>query len=447
MLFKVSVFGFNETLFAGDITAVEHVYGPSHGREIRVRGYDLLNRLQKKQSVLTHKQVTLLDLVQQAVEDLGVGVDATETGPQWHNLIQYQKSDLDFLIELSGQAGLYFTLQEDVLHLLNLEGQGTPLDLALGETLLEARIELNVAASCDLVRTIGWNPSTVNIHEGQASRARSGGSSGPDVNARRVGESNEFDLLSESLQGDSHAEAISQAELDRRTASEVILWGVAEGDPRLRPSARVNISGVDQSIAGRYVLTSVSHLINAEQGFVSELSSAPPPSIHRPRGTATAPGIVTSVNDPEGLGRVQVSLPTYAETGVEPEWMQVVSAGGGKGKGLVALPDVGDQVLVLLPQEDPSLGIVLGGLYGSGGLPGEVVVDANGVSGYLLRTHDGQRVLLDDTSRTVRVENSDGSFIEITPDRVLVHAKADLVIEAPGRSVKIRGQTIDFERA
>jgi hypothetical protein len=45
------------------------------------------------------------------------------------------------------------------------------------------------------------------------------------------------------------------------------------------------------------------------------------------------------------------------------------------------------------------------------------------------------------------VENSEGSFIEMTPDRVLVHAKADLVIEAPGRSVKIRGQTIDFERA
>jgi phage baseplate assembly protein gpV len=127
--------------------------------------------------------------------------------------------------------------------------------------------------------------------------------------------------------------------------------------------------------------------------------------------------------------------------------MQVVSAGGGKGKGLVALPDVGDQVLVLLPQEDPSLGVVLGGLYGSGGLPEAVVVDADRVSGYLLRTHDGQFLLLDDSRRTVRVENSEGSFIEMTPDRVLVHAKADLVIEAPGRSVRIRGQTIDFERA
>ena len=130
---KVSVSGFNESLFAGEITAVEHVYDPSRGREIRVRGYDLLNRLQKKQSVRTHKQVTLRDLVQQALEGLGIEVHVDETEPQWQNLVQYQRSDLDFLIiELSARAGLYFTLHENVLHLLNLAGQGTPLGLAWG---------------------------------------------------------------------------------------------------------------------------------------------------------------------------------------------------------------------------------------------------------------------------------------------------------------------------
>ena len=31
-------------LFVGEVTAVEHVYEPGHGREIRVRGYDRLHR-------------------------------------------------------------------------------------------------------------------------------------------------------------------------------------------------------------------------------------------------------------------------------------------------------------------------------------------------------------------------------------------------------------------
>ena len=41
--------------------------------------------------------------------------------------------------------------------------------------------------------------------------------------------------------------------------------------------------------------------------------------------------------------------------------MGVVSAGAGSGKGFAILPDVGDQVLVLLIGGDPSQGVVLGG--------------------------------------------------------------------------------------
>ena len=44
--------------------------------------------------------------------------------------------------------------------------------------------------------------------------------------------------------------------------------------------------------------------------------------------------------------------------------MEVLSVGAGSGKGLVACPDVDDQVLVLLLHGDPAQGIVLGGLYG-----------------------------------------------------------------------------------
>ena len=36
----VSVPGFEEPLFSGQVTAAEHIYESSHGREVRVRGYD-----------------------------------------------------------------------------------------------------------------------------------------------------------------------------------------------------------------------------------------------------------------------------------------------------------------------------------------------------------------------------------------------------------------------
>jgi hypothetical protein len=53
---------------------------------------------------------------------------------------------------------------------------------------------------------------------------------------------------------------------------------------------------------------------------------------------------------------------------------------------------------------------------------------------------------LDDAGRTLRLEDGEGSYLELTPSGVRLHAKAPLDIEAPGQPVVIRGQSIDFQR-
>ena len=49
-------------LFTGEVTAVTWVYGPSGQRELRVRGYDLLHRLRKRQPLKAHVNVTVAEL-------------------------------------------------------------------------------------------------------------------------------------------------------------------------------------------------------------------------------------------------------------------------------------------------------------------------------------------------------------------------------------------------
>jgi len=115
---------------------------------------------------------------------------------------------------------------------------------------------------------------------------------------------------------------------------------------------------VASHLAGRYVLTKVTHLIDREKGFISEISTAPEPPAIRPKGTIMTLGVVTRVSDPEKLGRVQVSLPAY--NNVETDWMSVLAVGIGAKKGIVMLPDKGDEVLVLCAREDPAHGVVLG---------------------------------------------------------------------------------------
>ena len=443
--FRVSVPGSEEPLFNGEVTAVEHIYEPSHGREVRVRGYDVLHRLRKRQPVRAHVQMTLVDLIREIVADLNISVEAPQGGPIWQRLVQFRQSDFEMIAEVAERCGLYFTLRNNTLHVLTLEGLGEAVTLKLGGSLLEVRIEVNGDAACRSVSTTGWDPLRVEQHEGKANEPRSGRGIVAEVEPGQVGGSGERTIVDETLGDDLQADALAQAELDSRAAREVILRGVAEGDPSLRPGAKVRIENIAGPLAGSYVLTSVDHTFDSVKGFVSTISTEPPAHQVPTRGPVAALGIVTQVDDPEGYGRVRVKLPTYRD--VETDWMGVVTPGAGLGKGLLALPDVEDTVLVLLPSGDPANGVVLGGLYGMWTRDEwDWGVDERAVKRYTLRTPGGQRIRLDDSKNIIRLENSDGSYLEMSPEKVMLHARRDLQIEAPGRNLVIKANKVDFQQ-
>jgi phage baseplate assembly protein gpV len=440
---RVAVGAHLPPLFAGEISAIEYVYEPAQGRRVRVRGYDRLRRLSKRQPVRSHVQMGLADFARELAESVGLSLAAPPANLTWRRLIQHGQTDLDFLIQITEACGLYFTLREQVLHLLTLEGLGEAIHLTLGETLLEACVEINSDPACSAVIASGWDPLRAEGHEGRASQARTSRAAGARMPAAWVGNAPEYRFVHQMAQNDAHAEGQAQAELDLRVAREVVLRGVAEGDPRLQPGARVEVHGLAAVGTGRYVLTEVTHIFDERQRFVSEISTYPAGPAPRVQGTSVILGKVTSVDDPDHLGRVQVALP--ACNGVETDWMGVVTVGAGAGKGLMMLPDVGDTVLVLCAQEDPTQGVVLGGLYGVGGPP-DGGIESSSVKRFTCLTPGGQRLRFDDTHKSIRVENAGGSFVELGPDKVAFHGAVDLVIEAPGKTITLRGNAINFEQ-
>lgn len=455
----VSVEGRDEPLFVGEITATEFGYGPTHGRETRVRGYDLLHRLRKEQPIRHYSQVTLGDLAKDLVSGLDLHVEIPDHGPVWPKLVQWRQSNLEMLTKLSEQCGQYFCVRDNGLFFFTYEGLGESKSLAAGEDLLELKVDLNTDPACRIVETSAWDPWLADNHRGRADAPRSGRDVGATAGPEQVGSSGERTLSDETVQSDEQADCLAQAELDRRYAGEVTLWGIADGDPGLRPGTPVHVTGIAPTLSGGYVLTAVTHTIDRVNGFRSEIDTAPPVADPRPHAAVATVGVVTDVEDPEGLGRVRVSLPNYGD--VDSDWFQVVVPGAGEDKGLVALPDRDDRVLVLLTRGDPAQGVVLGGLYGDTQPPDTGVKDG-AIKRYTMVTPGGQRLRLDDDKKTVRLENSrrdylrlspgharlqnrGGSYLELGPEKLIIHADADLVIEAPGKNVTIRGASIDFE--
>jgi phage baseplate assembly protein V len=440
---SITVTPTSQPLFDGEVTSIEYEYEANAAEVVHVRAYDALHHLRKRQPVKVHVQVTPLDLARELVADLGVTVEAEEPGPVIPRIIQHRQSDFEMLVEESRRVGLYLTLHDGVLQLVTLEGSGDAIPLELGSTLFEVRVELNGEQACRSVTARGWDASRVEAHEGTVSDARTGRSIDAAAGPDSFGEGGERTLTGESFPDDSHAEAVAQAELDIRAAREATLWGVAEGNAQLVPGARIDVSGVADAFEGTYVLTSVKHTLNRQSGFVSEISTEAPALERRSKSASVAWGRVTRVDDPENFGRVQVALPAMGE--VETGWMGVLAPGAGSGKGVVALPDVGDQVLVLLIEGDPSLGVVLGGLYGTKG-PEDFGVEGTAVRRYTIATPGGQKIRLDDGATSIRMEDKTGSYVELSPKKVSVHAAVDLEIEAPGKGIVITGSTIDFRK-
>src|SRR5262249_43890160 len=228
---------------------------------------------------------------------------------------------------------------------------------------------------------------------------------------------------------------------DHCTAGEVVLRGVADGDVRLRPGARVELTGASSMVNGQYVLTAAVHSIDPEHGYLTEVSSEPP---IRPPATGAATLTLGTVSqlDP-GNGRVKVTLAAHGD--VETDWMQAAAAGAGQGKGLAMLPNVGDQVVLLFNHGDPAQGVVLAGLFGAKG-PKDAGVEAGTVQRYTLLTSGGHSLCFDDGRKSLKMSDSTGSFIEFSPGSVHIRSAAPLTIEAPGQPVVISGNTVDFKR-
>jgi phage baseplate assembly protein gpV len=133
--------------------------------------------------------------------------------------------------------------------------------------------------------------------------------------------------------------------------------------------------------------------------------------------------------------------------GIETDWLAVTVPAAGKDKGLIALPDVGDRVLVLLVGESLADGVVLGGLYGDSPPP-DAGVQEGRTRRFTFRTPGGQRVVLDDGGEgSVRIENESGSRFELGAKKCLVHSEVDMEIRAPGKRVTISAHSIDFEQS
>jgi len=155
-------------------------------------------------------------------------------------------------------------------------------------------------------------------------------------------------------------------------------------------------------------------------------------------------GLVTNNRDPEGLGRVKLALPWLAD-GFETDWARVVTPMAGAARGLYALPEVDDEVLVGFEHGRPDAPYVLGALWNGKDKPPESNGDGRN-DRRSLTSRSGHVIRLTDTDGQERVEILDRTgrnsvVLETATNTVTISADADVVVRAAKGKLTLSGQT------
>lgn len=407
--------------------------GVSH-RRLRLKGgesvlevtaTDRLAELDRRFRQSSHLDTSFGAMARMFLADLGIAVVGADDGPSLPVLLQPGISELELLTRIGQRAGRHFHLDHETLWTFDAEGLALPPVQLRPETgLLE--VDISAGTSIAGVAAQAWDTGR--------------GEALPEAAVGEAGASKARVLASMPVLEAGEAAARARAEFSDERGRVNRLIARVEGDRQLRPGIRVELPSLAPAFVGPHTLITVRQRIDAQAGWISELDSTPtacPPIA----ATGVALGMVVAVDDPLGLGRVRVALPVHSS--LETGWLQVLAAGAGVDKGLVAIPDVGDRVLAILPEGDPARGIVLGGLFGPNG-PADSGVSGNRVHRHSFGSRSGHRLVLDDEAESLRLEAGNGSILQLSPGVVQLIAKGNIELGAEGGSVTIRGRRIDF---
>jgi uncharacterized protein involved in type VI secretion and phage assembly len=165
------------------------------------------------------------------------------------------------------------------------------------------------------------------------------------------------------------------------------------------------------------------------------------------------PAQVTNNSEPDGQGRVKVSLPWSPDGGGAryEVWARLSTLMGGNNRGSWFIPDVGDEVMVLFMSGDPSRPCVVGGLWNGQDAPPQsmdgagqnnikklrsrngvqiTLDDSQGQETMILETPGGQKITLTDGPGQIDIEDSNGNSVKLETSGITVTSSGAVTVNA-----------------
>ena len=380
-----------DVLIAGEVTSMEGMYG-AHGAHVVVRGYDASHRLHRGRTTEVYKNAKDSDIVRKVCQrnNLQPG-DIDDSGIVYDHVSQANLSDFDFLKARAREIGYEMAVLDGKVHFTRPIrsaqapeeghlGSDNPLQLVLGQNLVEFRPRVTASEQVAEVHVRGWDPAQKKVVVARAPATTQSVklSTEPAELSRTFGGPN-FVAVDRPLATQREVDSAAAAIAEQIASAFAEGDGVARGNQKLKAGLPVSISMVGEPFCGKYTLTHTRHVFATHHEYLThftisgrqERSLLGLVSMGSTNGSASGGGPpidgvviaqVTGNDDPSKLGRVKLRFPWLSDD-YESDWARVAHLGAGPDSGAIFLPEVGDEVLVAFEFGEVRRPYVVGGLW------------------------------------------------------------------------------------
>jgi len=357
---------------------------------------------------------------------------------------------MEFLQDRAHRAGYFAYVEDGKLYFRrqpSTGGQGAVLEWGKNLTNFQARF--TTAEQVDKVEVRGWDTKEKKAIIGKSTRPRGtptvdGESHGGEVAKKAFSMSGVEEIVNNHpVWTQAEAETLAQSVLDDRCHAFFHGEGTCRGNPKVRAGAEVELKGIGQRFSGRYRITRAIHRYDLE-GYTTEFEI----SGYRANtlgqllaskgssGYGVVVGIVTNVQDDDGLARVKVKYPTISDK-LESNWARLVTPMAGAGRGFEFIPEVNDEVLVAFEYDDINKPYVLGALWNNKDKPpqgSDKIVNKNtgGVEKRIIHSRSGHTITFDDTDGDEKIsiiDKTGNNLIDIDSKNNALDVKAGSKVE------------------
>lgn len=452
----------------GEITAIEPDFSDGFMATLTIRGYDKGHRLLRGTKTKAFVQAKDSDIVSQIASGAGLQAVTDVTTVVHEHVFQYNISDWAFVHERARRNGYEVWVEAGKLNFKKPATTRTEVPLQWGETLRSFRPHMTLAKQVEKVTVKGWNPKQKQAIVGVASTS----SVAPQVGignwggplAQAAFSAAQALEVRRPVKTQGEATAIAQSLLDESNASFLEAEGIAFGTPTIKAGVLVNLTKLGTKFSGMYMVTMARHIYNPEAGYDTHfvVQGARAQTVadlvdgddHTSLWGGIVVGLVTNVNDPDGMGRVKVKFPWLDDT-LESNWARLSGIGAGANRGIFWLPEVNDEVLVAFEHGNFDSPYVVGAVWNGTDKPPEAMSDAVKSGKTEVRTFKTRlghiiRLTDDASKKTIEIigaSNKTSIKLDEVNSKITITSQGDIELAATqkltlkGAQVAIEGQS------